>query len=448
MNKTFIPIFLFALIFNLSAMRVPLLREICIKPTADYFYQNFNLDESLPEQTQKVKKCLENLPDPLQEKVINRIDFMLCPQWQEVTRSHECYYQDSLKKYGSHHFGCSSLGFFLHDNDNGITHLKHNLDRNDPLTNIMLMPNSPLLIGISERAILFFSSTLPFKFLGTKELGGDKKCVISTDAKPILYIATPKKILTFSCDSIEDQTAIEGPCLRELSFFNDSLEATDNTILSLALTHDNQFLYIGCKKKPSYKICLATEIVEEMPHETVNGIIISDDDSIVAMTNMKKTTEILSKKTVCVDGVVLCIKNNILIASNQYGDILGYDINGNLLKKFNVRGSLWDKPCYFVPDRNNFPGLIRVDDGYIDQKINIFCESENLTMDSVYKLVFKLAIEKAIDGNRKDILAHLLSDEATLSLFPQPTILRNRIQEKLNEKTHEEFSPGVSCIIS
>ena len=454
MNRNFIPIFLAGLFFSLDAMEVPSLLTICISPAAHYFYDNFNLDEPLFKEVKRIKGTLESLPDSLQEKVIERIDFMLCPQWQEVTRSlHERYYLHSLTKYKSCHFGCNSLGFFVHDSENKITYQKNNQDRNDPIQYIERVPNIALLLGISEQAISFFSSEIPLRFLGKKELNEEKDCVISTDKKPVVYIATRHKILTFPCDGIKDQTSIESQSLAELSFFNNRIKSVDNPIKSLALTHDNQFLYVGCEKKPSYKICLASKMVEEISEEKIDRIIIADDDSIVAIAeHHTKKTKIMAKKEIpekeeSIDGIVLCIKNNVVITSGQYGDLLGYDIHGKLLKKFTIRSSLGDNPCYFVADQNNFPSFINVDYESKDQQVDIFCVPEKLTIDSVYKLAFKLAVEKAIDHNRKDILTRLLSDEATLSSFPQPDILRYRIQEKLDEKGPDN-ARRKRCIIS
>ena len=320
----------------------------------------------------------------------------------------------------------------------------------------MPVPNIALLLGLSERAISFFSSGIPFRFLGKKELNEEKDCVISTDKKPVVYIATRHKILTFPCDGIKDQTSIESQSLAELSFFNNRIKSVDNPIKSLALTHDNQFLYVGCTKKPSYKICLASKTVEEIPEEKIDRIIISDDDSIVAIAeHCTRKTKIMAKKEVSekpekeesINGVVLCIKNNVVITSDN-GDLLAYDINGKLLKKFTIKGSLSNRPCYFVDDQNNFPSLINVDHKFGYHAVGIFCVPEKLTIDSVYKLAFKLAVEKAIDHNRKDILKRLRNDEATLSLFPQPAILRNRIREKLDEKEDPDDARRKRCIIS
>lgn len=453
MNKIF-AIILLCSSFSLHAMRVPSLQTICIASAADYICQNFNLDKPLLEQTEGIKKCLKRLPRSLQDTVIAQIDFMLCPQWQEVKHTaHEGpSYFESLTRSRSGYMGCNSSGFFVHDTDNEITYQKHNQERDDPIEKIMKVPNSPLLLGLSLRAVSFFSSRFPFSFLGAKSLDGEKHCVVTKGERPVMYVATPHKILTFLCDCIEDKTFIESQNFSELSFFNDYVKDPDNSILSLALTHDNRFLYVGCKKK-CYEIRLGTEMLESIPYGKVDHIIIADDDSIVALAKKyKRKTKIISRKTaVNIDGVALCIKNNIIVASTRClrDNLLAYDIHGNVLKKFIIAKSLYEHPLYyFAIDQNNFPSLINIVYGFKSKKYDVFCVPEKLTIDSIDKLAFKITVEKAIDGNRKDILNRLLADRATLSLFPQPSILRCRIADGLDAKERVEEEPSYDVCIT
>ena len=87
-------------------------------------------------ETKKIKDTLESLPDSLQEKIIERTDFILCPQWQEVMHLVHDQYMHTVTKYKSCHYGCNSLGFFVHDSVDNITYQENNRDENDRIQSI------------------------------------------------------------------------------------------------------------------------------------------------------------------------------------------------------------------------------------------------------------------------------------------------------------------------
>ncbi len=403
----------------------------------------------MPQEIKKITRYLIDLPEELQQETIKVVDESLPLQFSEE-KLPLMSSSTSIEFDGSSYLAwCDSRGIFIRNLFTKETYQKDHVHDNDreAIKFFTRAPKALLFATASDQNMYLYSGPAPLQLLHTLKIANESLLAFSFHDNPMLFVANSAITVISNIINNGSMKPQQYEC---------ALPAP-NMILSLAVAPNNKFLIIGCKDKPSYKYMIDEGVFEEIPIKGITSIGIARDSALVALSKKKRrgilisTEDAMRMNYLCAKTRVLCngedysiqgqiveIKDNCITTVFD-NNLCSYNKNGQLLHKYalptNMIITSKMKDCYC---------LVRTE-GYREQQFFLM-RPETLAMNTLDKLVYKLAIEKARATHNEVVLKKLLS---SIGAFKQPLLLYRRIDEGLKLiNNQKKLTETVSCLIS